>query len=247
MKKTLIYLVMTSLLISFIPSQLAMAIQPSFGLALDIHVRPGTEQTEMEIVLQNRSNQKRELIFTTSQVFEIQITNPRTKETVYTYSANKSFLQAIQRMVLQPKEVRRWKETWEYAENGKVPQGEHVVKLTLLAKTVDKKPLDHNQRSIVKQVFFPEVNPTVTDISVQRNYDGFLVSGTVEANGHDLYFTLDDGHRVLIPEKRISVRQDHFYFLVPNNEIPLGTKGTLVLTIYTKNTRYLPYVIPLEV
>lgn len=236
---------MTSMLVYVLPTQLAMAIQPSFGLALDIHVKPGTEQAEMEIILQNRSTEKRELIFSTSQVFEIQIINPKTKETVYTYSANKAFLQAIQRMVLQPKEKRRWRETWVYP-NGKVPQGEHVVKLTLLAKTVDNKPLDHNQSSIVKQVFFPEVNPTVTDLSVERNYDGFLVSGTVAANSDDLYFTLDDGHRVLIPEKRIWVRQDHFYFLVPNNEIPLQTKGTLILTIYTKSNRDSPYVIPLE-
>ena len=247
MKKSLLSLFMTSLVIFGLSPQMASAIQPSFGLALDIHVRPGTEQAEMDIILQNRSNQKRELVFSTSQVFEIQITNPKTKEIVYTYSANKSFLQAIQRMVLRPKEVRRWSETWVYAENGKVPQGEHVVKLTLLAQTVDKKPLDHNQRSIVKQVFFPEVNPIITDISIQRNYNGFLVSGTVSADSHEIFFTLDDGHRVLIPEKRIWVRQEHFYFLVPNNEIPLETKGTLILTIYTKNNQDLPYVIPLEV
>lgn len=211
--------------------------------SLKVEVSPKASQTEFQLTLKNTGKQRQEYIFSTSQFFEIQVIDLKKNQTLYTYSANKAFLQALQKLVLQPGEEKKWKDLWEYSK-GVVPEGDVLVKVTLLAKSINKVPLTLENRSVVKKVAYPSQHPMFKNVTVKQTFNGYAIEGSVTTNS-GIYFTLDDGHRVFIEEKKIPVRSNHFTILVPYKEIPQNAKGTLLLTIYSKKYDP-PYAIELD-
>ncbi|GAA0314594.1 hypothetical protein GCM10008967_01390 [Bacillus carboniphilus] len=242
MRKAAVYFVTVLLFLGCFQSVAWAESALSKEFTLDVDLNRDPTFTEFIITLRNTSKQKQTFLFTTSQTFEIQVTNLETKETVYTYSANKSFLQALQTLQLKPDESKQWKDRWVYPD-GKKPVGDHLVRVSLVAKSVNKKPLSPSERTIEKVVTYTREHPTIQNVSVEKRYEGYYITGTIQSN-QNVYFSLDDGHHVFIQDKAIPVKSHNFSILVPYKEIPANTKGTIVLTIHGKGDM-LPYAIDL--
>ncbi|SET29760.1 Intracellular proteinase inhibitor [Natronincola peptidivorans] len=94
--------------------------------------------------LTNISDEKREIMFSSGQQFEIEIINEK-EEKVYTYSHDKFFTMALIMKTLEAGESISWQDTWDLQDNegNLVPAGEYqaIITVLLMEEEIEKQQL----------------------------------------------------------------------------------------------------------
>ncbi|TRZ35807.1 hypothetical protein CEQ21_09235 [Niallia circulans] len=189
-------------------------------LQFNVSAVPKKDYAEIKMTVANTSAKDMKLVFSSSQKYEIAIRAKGGKE-VYRYSANKSFLQALQELKLKAGDTFTWVEKWNYRKsNGEfVPSGEYSIKATLLGRkssTVTAKAT----------LTVPERN-MVTDLKVSGQKGKYTVEGKVNST---LSYTVEDGHEEIISKQPVVVGENGSFKLnLAIKEASLPKNGTLIL------------------
>jgi hypothetical protein len=100
-------------------------------LELMVDVNVLRNQAEFIITLINNSSETKKLEFSSSQKYEIIVTDQNNQE-VYRYSEGKMFAQALESTSIKPAESIKWEEVWEDIE-----PGEYEVEVSILSHDVE--------------------------------------------------------------------------------------------------------------
>ncbi|MCS0672614.1 BsuPI-related putative proteinase inhibitor [Cytobacillus firmus] len=208
-------------------------------MPFDFKVMPqaGTETMEIELLLRNTANYPLSFEFRTSQFYEVNILNQK-GEKVYSSSEGKAFLQAIQTIPVKPDEIKVWKERWDYRHNGKrVKEGEYIVKARLLASNLNGKELETKTESKAS-VYIPGQNPAFRQVKVTGDNGLYSVSIEGRPKSGKLWYTVEDGHNELLPEKEVSALSNNWENFNIKVSIPadkLPENGSVILHLYEKS------------
>lgn len=96
-------------------------------LELMVDVNVLRNQAEFIITLINNSSETKKLKFSSSQKYEIIVTDQNNQE-VYRYSEGKMFAQALESTLIKPAESVKWEEIWEG-----IKPGEYEVEVSILS------------------------------------------------------------------------------------------------------------------
>ncbi|MBO1511645.1 BsuPI-related putative proteinase inhibitor [Metabacillus bambusae] len=99
-------------------------------LELMVDVKVLSNQAEFIITLINNSSKTKKLEFSSSQKYEIIVTD-QNNQVVYRYSEGKMFAQALESTLIKQDESIKWEEIWEF-DNGIKP-GEYEVEVSILS------------------------------------------------------------------------------------------------------------------
>lgn len=185
---------------------------------LDFSVQPfpGEEGVKISLRLHNESDHEKTLTFQTSQAFDYYIKNDQ-GNVVYQYSRDKSFLQALQSLRLKRGEEKVWTEKWDYIQNGhRVPTGRYTIEALLLGE--DLSGFDHPLRA-VGSFNVPVENGSFRSVGVKEIKGRFVVTGKARVADGSFYYSVEDGHEVLLKESLMKV----------NKEAPYWTGFSIVL------------------
>ncbi|MBN8199092.1 BsuPI-related putative proteinase inhibitor [Bacillus sp. NTK034] len=208
-------------------------------MPFDFKVTPqaGTENMEMELVLRNNANYPLSFEFRTSQFYDVDIFNQK-GEKVYSSSEGKAYLQAIQTVALKPDEIKVWKEQWDYRHKGvRVKEGEYIVKARLLASNINGKEMETKAESKAS-FYIPGENPAFRHVKVSGENGFYTVSIEGRLKSGKLWYTVEDGHNELLPEKGVSARSnnwENFKIKVSISVDKLPENGSLILHLYEKS------------
>ncbi|MFT8323389.1 MAG: BsuPI-related putative proteinase inhibitor [Bacillus sp. (in: firmicutes)] len=238
-----IFIILTVLFICFVFIEEVQA-KRNANLLFTIHAITRTDEVELQLKLSNLGNQPKKLHFSSSQKYEISIKSEMGEE-VYRYSLNKAFLQAIQDMTLKPNESYRWKEKWDYKNNGKrVEAGDYTVE-AVLAST----QLDNPQEKIktVATITVPEKNTMYKNIKVDGNHGHYTITG-IAKTPNKLLYTVEDGHNELLSNQVVEKQADGRFTIqlkIPEKSLPKN--GTLILYLIEEAENYTdPFPVELE-
>lgn len=103
-----------------------------FDLETTLDVEQSNDVLTFEISLANKGTEDVELMFTSSQIFEIYVKNSA-GDIVYTYSADKMFMQAIEYELVKAGDTVKWEEHWNFTEyTPNFESGEYTVEVEIL-------------------------------------------------------------------------------------------------------------------
>jgi hypothetical protein len=100
-------------------------------LELMVDVNVLRNQAEFIITLINNSSETKKLEFSSSQKYEIIVTDQNNQE-VYRYSDGKMFAQALESTIIKPAESVKWEEIWEG-----IKPGEYEVEVSILSNDAE--------------------------------------------------------------------------------------------------------------
>ncbi|OAS83893.1 MULTISPECIES: BsuPI-related putative proteinase inhibitor [Metabacillus] len=100
-------------------------------LELMVDVNVLRNQAEFIITLINNSSETKKLDFSSSQKYEIIVTEQNNQE-VYRYSEGKMFAQALESTLIKPAESIKWEEIWEG-----IKPGEYEVEVSILSQDTE--------------------------------------------------------------------------------------------------------------
>ena len=98
-------------------------------LAIELNILQ--EQSQFIISLTNRSNNEKTLEFSSSQKYEIIVTDENQNE-IYRYSEGKMFTQAMDHVLINADKTIQWEETWDINEK-ELKAGFYEVKVSVLS------------------------------------------------------------------------------------------------------------------
>ncbi|WP_176142495.1 BsuPI-related putative proteinase inhibitor [Halobacillus hunanensis] len=229
-------------------------------LTFDANVKADENQVNVQFSLTNEAEKPVILGFSSSQLYEITIVN-EAGETVYKYSEGQMFAQSLTTKDLKPGDQLEAKELVEK----ELPDGQYEARMTFLVATINDQPLESRPFQITKPFAIGEEvesNPdTGTDKEAANEnssqagvsldmvgevFRNFTLTGengqykvTGEANVREgkFYYSVDDGHNVLIESKAVEVEKaapewSEFTIQmdIPKDQLP--EQGALVMTIY---------------
>ncbi len=99
-----------------------------------VEPRQNGDEIVIEMFLTNEQEQKSSLEFSSSQLYEIVLTNKK-KEEVYRYSKERMFLAVITQLVFAPKEVKTFEEVIPLDN---MEAGEYTLDVKFVTRTVDE-------------------------------------------------------------------------------------------------------------
>lgn len=211
--KAFVYILISSFMLFSVPSPMKAEKAP---LIFSVKSIPGEEGTQIRLVLYNDSEGDKKITFPTSQMVDFTIKN-KAGQVVYRYSQGKSFLQAFHNLMLKKGETKIWKETWDYKQEGKrVPKGHYTIEAQLMGE--DMSGFDHPMRA-VDSFSVPEENPSFRGVAVREVKGRFTIAGRARVSDGSFYYSVEDGHRVLLKETLFKV----------NKEAPNWTDFTIIL------------------
>ncbi|UOR13153.1 BsuPI-related putative proteinase inhibitor [Halobacillus amylolyticus] len=229
-------------------------------LTFNANVKASESQVNIQFSLTNDADEAAILGFNSSQLYEITIVN-EAGDTVYKYSDGQAFAQALTTKELQPGEVLEAKEQVKQ----RLENGQYEARMTFLVTTINDQPLESYPFQMTKSFAVGEdveaknspesgqkpktkTSPHTgqsTDIGkeVFRNFtlDGekgnYSISGEASVNEGTFYYSVDNGHNILIDKKRVQVEKAapewssfDIQIDIPKEKLP--DKGALVMTIY---------------
>ncbi|MGG0739078.1 BsuPI-related putative proteinase inhibitor [Niallia taxi] len=206
----------------------ARAFAQGNDLQFSVTAAPKKDYAEITLTVANKSEKDLKLVFSSSQKYEISIRQKGGKE-VYRYSANKSFLQALQELKLKAGDTHTWVEKWNYRKsNGEfVSSGEYSVKATLLGRK-NSKDLVTAKASLT----VPERN-MVSDIKTSGKKGLYTIEGKANSS---LTYTVEDGHEEIISKHPVGVGENgSFKLKLVIKEASLPKNGTLILYFQDEN------------
>ncbi|TMU88103.1 hypothetical protein FGG79_08335 [Bacillus sp. BHET2] len=166
---------------------------------------PEEEGTGIWLQLYNHSDREKNLTFHTSQIFDFTIKN-NLGEVVYQYSEGKSFLQALQNIVLKKGGTKIWKEKWDYTQDGKrVPEGRYTIEAQFMGE--DLSGFDHPLRAVTSFTV-PKENHSFRHVNIRHVKGRYTVSGKACVSNGSFYYSVEDGHRVLLKEALLKVNKE---------------------------------------
>jgi hypothetical protein len=198
----------------------------------------GPEKAEFEILLKNEDEKPLHFEFPTSKLFEIQVLNQGGQE-VYLYSKGRHFLQAFQTVTVDPKQIYKRKVKWDYFFNRKrVPKGEYTVNVFLLPTSINNEQVkDLNHLKCSTKMVVPEENYVFRRLSIEGHGGNYLIKGETKAG--EFFYTVEDGHKLLINEQKIKVRDNNkdwklfeVQLDIPVKELP--NNGSLIMNFYER-------------
>ncbi|MCA1011306.1 BsuPI-related putative proteinase inhibitor [Halobacillus halophilus] len=133
------------------------------SLNMDVNVETSEDTADFKISLENTSDETVTLGFTSSQEYEIQVTNEE-GESVYTFSADKMFTQEMIRKDLAAGESITAEESWTGIEQ----PGDYEVTVTFLVNSINEQPLEAEPFQLTKS-FSMEASDQETGNSREGN------------------------------------------------------------------------------
>jgi len=224
MKKLICFL---CLMIFFLP-KLAFATgeDDTSMVSWNAKLRPYADHLEINLIVRNNLEQAVQLEFPTSKLYDFSIMDG--KKEVFRFSKGKYYLQAFQYVKLQSGEEKSWNINWDYKSNGKrLSSGKYTFIARLLPSKING--MTSPQQWVTKQEF--EV-PALYGIHTEGKAGNYTVSGLSDSSSANYYYSVDDGHRLLIGKKAIPITKDAFQisFHLPN-EIVTQNKS-LIFSIF---------------
>lgn len=199
----------------------------------------GPEIAKLQIKLSNETSKKLSFNFSTSQMYEIIIRNSVGRE-VYRYSKNRSFLQALQEVALEPGDTKTWHVNWNYMIDGKrVPEGAYELEVWLTATHMNGIRLGENSIKANSTLLVPAVNPVFRKVEASGAKGRYTVTGEIKSSTGDFYYSIEDGHNEIIHKK--NVKSDvlpgvwepfEVPIVVPEGNLP--DNGSIILFLYER-------------
>ncbi|WP_409253415.1 BsuPI-related putative proteinase inhibitor [Bacillus sp. SCS-153A] len=204
MKRTISILFSILMAVHFLPAEIN-AQQPHWN----VEIKQGTEHAEIHINVVNNTPEAMILGFSSSKFFDYEVRDQAGKK-VFQYSDNKAFLQALQQITLKQGETKEWQDTWKYttSEGKRVPAGEYTIKAFLMVKTINGKPVEGDLVQTVKITVEAE-NPSFRNVELSQTDGSYAVKGEAKVSAGCFYFTVEDGHNILLEETLVKVNKEY--------------------------------------
>jgi hypothetical protein len=205
--KKIIIIVLFSLLSAAILTK-GQSIAATPQLTLKVKVEPAEEYADVQLMVTNTGTETVTMEFPSSKFFDYEIRNEE-GQTIYKYSDNKSFLQALQFITLKAGETKTWRDKWNYLSNGKkVPAGEYTINAAIFVRSINGKPADIER---VKNAVFivGETNPSFRDVELSESGQTYQLKGKAKVSAGCFYYTVEDGHNIIIEETLVKVNKKH--------------------------------------
>ena len=207
---------------------------------LDIDARE--EGADISITLTNTSDEDVRLTFTSGQKFEIVIEDQAGQE-VYRYSIDKSFIMALQNEDIKAGEEVTWQETWDYLQTGeRIPSGDYVVKVDVLATQINGKEIPANSISAEGKVTVPNENVAFRNIKVEGSNGEYKVIGEARVFEASFFYAVENGHDYVIDETVFTTQEGapewstfELNISIPSDKIPKN--GTLLLQLFERSAK----------
>lgn len=207
-------IVLVSILLCFFSNLEALAEkQPtkSEGMSFQFFVNPiaSPDEAHIELFLTNEGEKTLEFEAPTSQWYDFTITDEK-NEIVYEYSKGKFFLQAIQRIILEPGETKIWIENVNDQSGKSLKPGKYKINAQLRATTLNGESIKgyHTLMDEAVMVVPPE-NPIIRNVKVNKAEGSIVVSGKARPTTGDLYYVVEDGHQEWVSETKIKLDSKH--------------------------------------
>lgn len=198
------------------------------------------DRIDFELALTNEGEDPLTFVFPSSQKYEI-LVNDKGGETVFRYSADKMFSQALQKITLAPNQTVSWTEEWNFQSTGTdMKPGEYQVVAKLKATKVDGKPISDNQKLTSRSTFLiPGEIQIYKNLIVKGEQGNYQVTGRVRPLGGKLFYTVEDGHNELIAETVVKTETKYpqwsdLSLSISIKESRLPSNGTLILHLYER-------------
>ncbi len=204
----------------------------------------GPDKVDFQILIKNNANVPLEFEFSNSQLYEIIVKNKAGKE-VYAYSKGRMFLQAIQKITIEPNQVYKRNETWDYKLDGvKLPAGEYIVTAELKVKKVNGQPVGSPQMlTSSKKLAIPDSSTGFRNIEVSGEKGTYSITGEVKGDDRAVFYTVEDGHNQYLAEQRVLINKikltewQRFSFTIQVSPEKLPKNGTLIVYLYQRSSQ----------
>lgn len=169
----------------------------------------GPEEAYIKIILINKGKNKLEFEAPTSQWYDFTITNEK-NEIVYVYSKGKFFLQALQKIILNPGESKIWIENLNDQTEKRLIPGKYKVNAKLKATSVNGDSIQEYHSLIDQAVMIvPPENPIIRNVQLIKKNGSIVVSGQARPTLGVLYYVVEDGHDEWISETKMNLEIKH--------------------------------------
>lgn len=226
---------------------------PSIDLAdfeTNVKVNKTNGKAIFTLSFTNKGEEPAELTFSSGQTFEVVVKDTTGKE-VYRYSIDKSFIQALQTVTVEPGDTLTYEDQWDYTIAGeRVPAGEYKVVGTII-------PMEINGHQIEDEPFKGEATFTIEagaenseaeentafrNIKVTGSNGEYTITGEARVFEAVFMYAVEDGHFQLIPETPFQVKEGapswsafEINLSIPEDKLP--TNGTVTAHIYERSAK----------
>jgi hypothetical protein len=200
-------------------------------ISLDVRLTPLANQLEIEFIVQNKSDENIQLEFPTSKMYDFSIFDENRKE-VFRFSKGKFYLQAFQYVNIKSGEEKTWKMSWDYRNHGKrIKPGNYSIVAELL-------PIKLNGISVPKHWLSKQnfLVPPLSNIQIKGEAGVYNVTGNGDPSDGNFYFTVDDGHLLIVDKTTIKMLGDtnefSIHLNIPKNMIT--NNRSLIFALYNQ-------------
>ncbi|MEC3883562.1 BsuPI-related putative proteinase inhibitor [Halobacillus sp. HZG1] len=225
-------------------------------IAMDATVDTTSDTATFNFSLENAGEEPVTLGFTSSQKYEVQVKN-EAGESVYTFSADKMFTQALTTEELAQGDVFDVKETW----TGIKKTGTYEATMTFLVNTINDQPLEANPFQVTQSFTIEEDEekgegsekeaPTshhdgdgqaFRDLTITGENGSYVVNGEARVFEGSFLYSVEDGHNVQIEPTAFQVDEGapswsafELKIDIPEEDLPMF--GTLTLTLFEESAQ----------
>lgn len=194
----------------------------------DAKVRPYADHLEINLIVRNNTDHPIQLEFPTSKLYDFSIMDGNRE--VFRFSKGKYYLQAFQYVKLASGEEKNWTIDWDYQQEGKrVSSGKYTLIARLLPSKMNGMP--NTNKYVTKQEFNV---PSLHDIQIEGMAGNYKITGVMEDTKEKYYYTVDDGHHLIMKKKGIPISEGKNTFQLSlhlPNEI-FAQNESLIFSIY---------------
>ena len=165
----------------------------------DAKLKAYADHLEINLIVRNNSDKDVKLEFPTSKLYDFFITDG--KREVFRFSNGRYYLQAFQYVTIASGKEKNWVINWDYKSYGqRISSGKYTFIAELLPSKINGIP--NTNQYVTKQEF---TVPSLHDIQIQGRAGNYTISGMLEDSNEKYFYTVDDGHRIIMKKKAISI------------------------------------------
>ncbi|KQL55003.1 hypothetical protein AN964_16830 [Heyndrickxia shackletonii] len=191
---------------------LMMLVLPEFAYATgedstsmvswDAKLKAYADHLEIKLIVRNNSDKDVKLEFPTSKLYDFSIMDG--KREVFRLSKGRFYLQAFQYVNIPSGKEKVWTINWDYKSNGqRISSGKYTLIAELLPSKINGIP--KSTQYVTKQEF---TVPSLHDIQIEGRAGNYTIKGVLEDSNEKYYYTVDDGHRIILKKKAIRISGD---------------------------------------
>ncbi|WP_335870021.1 BsuPI-related putative proteinase inhibitor [Bacillus sp. 2205SS5-2] len=186
------------------------------------------EEMKITLSLQNKSSSTYTFQFPTSQMFDYCIYNEQNQK-VYRHSDGKRFLQSLHTLTLKPGQSKVWTSVWQMRPD--LPGGDYSI----IASFLPTKPKAKDSLQTNYSFKVDDSRDTFRNLKVLVKGKGqFEISGEAKTREGSFYYTVEDGHDVLVEETLVKVNKKEpswtqFVFIVTETESWVGNDNAILM------------------